>query len=98
MEEKGDDEGSTRTVQPLDFKQITSNLVYEFRSRNGEMSVMATYNKTYVIDQLYFPISEILKCKRLRILEFKTANSLTTFNIDQFLRLIEDIVMLSLLL
>lgn len=98
VEEKGDDEGSTRTVQPLDFKQITSNLVYEFRSRNGEMSVMATYNKTYVIDQLYFPISEILKCKRLRILEFKTANSLTTFNIDQFLRLIEDIVMLSLLL
>ena len=96
-EDDDDDEGG-QTLQPLQFDKILNSLVYEFRGRGGNMNVIAIYSSYYIIDRLNFTVAEVLETQRLGNMIFNTPGSITTFNMEEFLRLIEDIVMQSLLL
>lgn len=93
-----EDEEEGFSLQPLPFNTILNSLVYEFRGHSGAFNVIAIYNKYYIIDELDFTVAEVFEKQRLGNLIFKTSGSISTFNMEEFLRLIEDIVMKCLLL
>ena len=95
-EDDGEKEGFS--VEPLPFNIILNSLVYEFRGHSGAFNVIAIYNHHYIIDQLDFTVAEVFEKQRLGNLIFKTKGSITAFNMAEFFRLIEELVMKSLLL
>ena len=95
-EDDGEKEGFS--VEPLPFNIILNSLVYEFRGHSGAFNVIAIYNHHYIIDQLDFTVAEVFEKQRLGNLIFKTKGSITAFNMAEFFRLIEELVMNSLLL